>query len=654
MKPQDLYSGLQSKIALQYLKRIFGRSLLVACLSLVIIVGGAFAYRERYTGKVFPGVAVAHTELGGLTGQEVKQFIEQINNRFAKEGLPLSVVDSTGKPHAVMLSPVLAGENPVVLIELDSDSIAGDALLAGRSPNFLTSLWLPLAQRFGLSGPVAARTRVDQAALRETLQSLFAPWEKVPLNARFAMRGTEFTVIPEEIGSTYDYPAVTRQLTLQVASLSFAPQTVEPVTAEPAVKQAEAETLLTRLPGIFAFGSLSVQYVNAETKAPEERVLTVDDLKKLAEVRKDENGAVMVALAEKPTVAFLEKNIKPLVEKEAKEAKFKIEGNKVEEFQTSQTGLTLDAAKTYADLDAAFRSRNYDPVDPIKTVSISFALVEPKIKTADLNNLGITEIIGIGNSTFKDSHTNRIKNIAHAVERLNGILIKPGEEFSTNKYAGPYTLENGYLPEQVIKGNEIKPEVGGGMCQIGTTMFRAAMNSAMPITERKNHSLVVSYYADPVNHNPGTDATLYEPILDFKFLNDTGNYLLLQTDIDYKKQLLTFTLWGKADGRQGSYTHPLVSKWIASGEPQVVYTDDEQKVAPGKKKCQAAFRGAVASFTYTRLTPQGEKIDRVFESYYRPLPQMCVVGVAKGELCPDGKPCPAPAAVETATASSTP
>jgi vancomycin resistance protein YoaR len=116
-------------------------------------------------------------------------------------------------------------------------------------------------------------------------------------------------------------------------------------------------------------------------------------------------------------------------------------------------------------------------------------------------------------------------------------IIKPGEEFSANHYAGPFTAENGYLPEAVIKGNEIKNEIGGGMCQIGTTLFRMAMNTGLQITQRRNHSLVVSYYADPVNGNPGTDATLYEPLLDLKFLNDTGNYLLLQTDIDYQKQL---------------------------------------------------------------------------------------------------------------------
>ena len=194
--------------------------------------------------------------------------------------------------------------------------------------------------------------------------------------------------------------------------------------------------------------------------------------------------------------------------------------------------------------------------------------------------------------------------------------------------------DNGYLPEQVIKGREIKPEIGGGMCQIGTTLFRMAMNSGMDVTQRRNHSLVVSYYADPVNGNPGTDATLYEPDLDLKFINDTGRHLLLQTDIDYKKQQLVFTLWGNPDGRSGSYTHPLVSRWIPAGDQEQILVDDGA-LKPGEKKCQTAFRGAVASFTYTRVTPQGEKIERGFDSYYRPLPKICLVGAEPG-TCPSG------------------
>ena len=394
----------------------------------------------------------------------------------------------------------------------------------------------------------------------------------------------------------------------------------------------DLEPLKGKLAEVLNYGNLGLNYTDPQTGVKRDWSIGPTIYTQWLEVRK-ENGEPIFALNKEKVKTYLE-TLRPFINTPARDAKFVMEGERVKEFQANQSGLSLNEEKTYNDLDIIFRERNYRPADLAKTVTVSVDIIEPNIVMANINNLGIMEVIGAGYSTFKDSHTNRIKNIANAVKRLNGILIKPGEEFSANKYAGPYTSQNGFLPEMVIKGREIKPEIGGGMCQIGTTLFRTAMNSGMPITERRNHSLVVSYYADPENGNPGTDSTLYEPSVDFKFLNDTGNYLLLQTSIDYAKQQLVFTLWGKSDGRSGSYTHPTVSKWIPAGAPQDIVVET---LKPGEKKCQAAFRGAVASFVYTRFTSSSEKIERVFDSYYRPLPKICMVGASVASSTPDSE-----------------
>jgi vancomycin resistance protein YoaR len=150
------------------------------------------------------------------------------------------------------------------------------------------------------------------------------------------------------------------------------------------------------------------------------------------------------------------------------------------------------------------------------------------------------------------------------------------------------------------------------------------MNSGLPIVSRQNHSLVVSYYNDPSNGNPGTDATIYEPSPDFQFLNDTGHYILFQAENLTDTQELRFTFWGTSDGRQGSYSPPIVSRWIPVGDTQYVETLD---LEPGVLQCQASHIGADASFVYTVITRETETIQTLFESHYRPLPKICLVGV---------------------------
>lgn len=382
--------------------------------------------------------------------------------------------------------------------------------------------------------------------------------------------------------------------------------------------------IVSSTPDIFSYGELNLNYVSPQSEVRHNWAITTKNMADWMDVARDDKDNLIFILNEFEVKKYLD-ILRYEIELPPQDAKFSIspEG-KVAEFQASKSGTKLNFDKSYTDINTAFKERNYHPATAIKTVSLTMDSVEPTTKNADSNNLGIAEIIGSGFSTFYDSHSTRIKNIANAVKRLNGTIIEPGEVFSAIKYAGPFTIENGFLPEAVIKGREIKDEVGGGMCQIGTTLFRMAMNSGMDIVQRSNHSLVVSYYADPTNHNPGTDAALYEPSIDLKFLNDTGSHLLLQTEIDYVQQKLIFTLWGKPDGRKGWYDPPKVSRWINSGEPETVLTT---KLPYANKNCQPAYRGAVASFIYHRVAPTGELIDRVFDSYYRPLPQICMIKV---------------------------
>ncbi len=604
---------------------------------LLVVVGGSFFYERSYRGKAYPGVGAGQYKLSGLTAHEIKNGIENFNNRYSREGLVLDVTDAQGQPHQLKFETVVSGDNGVELIRLDGEALAAEALAIGRQHPYPFRLFEPLlllVRPVELVVPVV----VNEVALDDTLRATLSSFEERPHNATVAftdLAPVTSTIVPEKSGRIFNYREITERIKQQFQSLQFETLAISTELFVPTIGVADVQGIIDRLPDVVGRGDLGLSHIDQATEARRDWVMKPALFAPWIEVARNTENDLVFALKKEAVQEYFNDEVRPFTDTEPADAKFVVEDGKVKEFQGSRSGFELDGEKTFTDLNNAFIARNYESAEIPKTIDISINATLPKITTADVNDLGITAVVGVGYSTFKDSHNNRIKNIAHAVERLNGLLIKPGEEFSANKYAGPYTLENGYLPEAVIKGNEIKNEVGGGMCQIGTTLFRMAMNTGLDITERRNHSLVVSYYADPVNGNPGTDATLYEPILDLKFLNDTGNYLLLQTEIDYAKQLLTFTLWGSPDGRSGSYTHPTVSKWIPAGAPQMIPV---KTLKPGVKKCQNAFRGAVASFTYTRTTPQGEIIERVFDSYYRPLPQICQVGVEEATPSDDGAP----------------
>ena len=587
-----------------------------------IVFGNAWAYKAFYSGKIYPGVYVGQHSFGGMTEPEVKDFIENFNNKIATESLDFNYQkDNTSQ--SFKFSAVPTDDSSVEMIKLNSYSSAAKLMAAGRSGGLWKNLWQPLYFRL-ISPHYALADVVMEDRFMASLQNQMLAFSDLPRNANIkitSLAPLTYEIMPEHYGVIFDYDRLKNDLRNNLLSMSLASVEIHKKDFKPDVVASELDPLIGKLPDILNYGDLGLNYIDPQTKIRRDWNIGPAIYTNWLEVD-HEKGNPVLALSKEKVASYLEE-LRPFIDMPIQDAKFVMENDRVKEFQASQSGLSLDIEKTFNDLDAIFRERNYNPAELAKTLTVSVDIVKPNVAMSDVNNLGIMEVLGSGFSTFKDSHTNRIKNIANAVKRLNGILIKPGEEFSANKFAGPYTKENGFLPEMVIKGSKILPEVGGGMCQIGTTLFRTAMNTGMPISERRNHSLVVNYYADPVNGNPGTDATLYEPNVDFKFVNDTGNYLLLQTSIDYKKQQLVFTLWGKSDGRAGSYTHPVVSKWIPAGAPQEIATAD---LKPGESKCQNAFRGAVTSFTYTRITSSSEKIERVFDSYYRPLPKICTVG----------------------------
>lgn len=230
-------------------------------------------------------------------------------------------------------------------------------------------------------------------------------------------------------------------------------------------------------------------------------------------------------------------NIEPV------DAKFEFgDNNKAAVFSQSVRGKRFNITKSAIAIVNALRENK-------SSVQLTVDTIEPEVTLEKVNDLGIETLLARGESDFHGSSNARVHNIKTGASKFNGAIIKPGEEFSFNKILGEVDEKTGYQPELVIKGGQTIPEYGGGLCQLSTTVFRAAILAGLPITERRPHSFPVKYY------NPqGFDATIYPGVADLKFVNDTGGHILLQTRVEGTE--LFVELYGSSDGRQVAMDGP--------------------------------------------------------------------------------------------------
>ncbi len=257
-------------------------------------------------------------------------------------------------------------------------------------------------------------------------------------------------------------------------------------------------------------------------------------------------------------VAEYLKSIAPRFDIKPTNAKLAFKDGKAEVFVPHITGRELDIPMSMSLIISTMMSGN-------SSVSLTFEDVEPTITLDKINDLGIKTLIGRGESDYGKSSAARISNIKVGLNKFNGIILKPGEEFSFNKFLGDVDDQNGYQAELVIKSGKLVKEFGGGLCQVATTMFRAAILSGLPILERKPHSFAVHYY------NPqGFDATIYPGTVDLRFSNNTQNHILIQAKLVGSR--LSVEIYGSDDGRKVTMDGPYMYDKKANGALKAYFT----------------------------------------------------------------------------------
>ena len=253
------------------------------------------------------------------------------------------------------------------------------------------------------------------------------------------------------------------------------------------------------------------------------------------------------------------KTVTSQINQPTEEPQFAMSGARVTNFTEPQEGLAVDVYNSTMDAIAALENGQ-------ATSTLEVAVTKPQQSLGELNNFGITTLIGRGVSNFKGSPNNRRHNIVAGIEKFKGLIVPQGATFSFDDNLGPVTAEAGFLPELVIDNGTTLPELGGGLCQVSTTAFRAAMEAGLPITDRRNHAYAVSYYFPQ-----GTDATIYPGSADLKFVNDTPGAILIWP---YEKDsnTLVFDFYGTDDNRKVTLEKPVVFDRLPDGSMKATWT----------------------------------------------------------------------------------
>lgn len=573
----------------------------VACCLLLLLGGAYWRLDWQYQDKVYPRVAVGKYDMGGKTYLEALETLDSAKKDFDHSGLIFTYQKTTETVPTTLIKDEASGLS-VDLLAIDSQATADAAYKYGKD-----SFWQKIKLLFA-SQKISLIYKLNEKELGNALKEKFAQFENPAQDAQLTFADSGAIIVTDEkSGEAFPWKKVMVQIRKNIAKLDNQAITLALETDKPKLKKSETADLVEQTKNLLAQTPLTLTYKDGAW------VFAKDDLE--AWLMFSENGLILNNVNVETSLRAIAKEIDQPVQ----EGKFSVIAKEngsvdIQQFQEGKDGLELQINDTINKLQK-------DWIDSEKNdIEIIMAVAKPRVSPANIADLGIKDLLGTGHTNFSGSPYNRIQNIKKGADILNGLLIAPGETFSLVEALGHIDGERGWLPELVIKENKTIPEYGGGLCQIGTTTFRAAMMSGLPIVERQNHSYIVSYYN--YQGKPGVDATIYEPKPDMRFTNDTGHYILWQTRIENAD--LYFDFWGASDGRKGYFTEPSNYNWVSAPDPIITETEN---LAPGEMVCsEKSHTGVSASFDYIIEWSDGHKDTQTFTSVYKALPSVCQKG----------------------------
>ncbi|MBI5671510.1 MAG: VanW family protein [Chloroflexi bacterium] len=587
---------------------VSGVVLVIAAL-VALVIGFQFFTSDRIT----PGVTALGVNLGGLTRAQAAAALEQRFTYGREAVFTFRYGDRFWQTSAADLG-----------VTFDVEATVDDAFAIGHTSDFAADL-VAQASAWLNGRSVAPVVRFDQQAAVRQLTAIANEINKPPRDATLLITGAMVTTTPGETGLTLDIGATVAKLeeaVLQLTTGAEIPLTIS--ETPPLVWDAEAAAAKARAA---LSGPVTLVADNPQGGTFGPWTASVEQIAALLEsrlvVNADGTRVFDVGLNVEAFRSYLEGLAQGLITV-PKNARFHFndDSRELEVIEAAVNGRSLDVDETLRRMEAAI----FDPGNRIVPMAFNYTL--PKYHEGQTAaELGITELVGEATTYYAGSTQSRKENIFEAISRFDGLIIAPGDEFSFNTYLGDISPETGFVQGKIIYGGRTIDGVGGGVCQVSTTVYRAALLAGFPITERHSHGYRVGFY-EQGNMPPGLDAAIFQPDADFKFLNDTPYHLLIETSVFPGSDAIQFRLYSTNPGRQVVMEGPVIRN--VTPPPPTVY-EANPELAPGQSlQVDWAKEGAETTWTRIILDSSGQEIrrDTIYTKYQ---PWAAVVQVASGD-----------------------
>ncbi|MEN4010839.1 MAG: VanW family protein [Bellilinea sp.] len=560
------------------------------------------AFQIWFSGRIFPGVRVAGIDMSGLTSVEAAEKIAA-GITFPQQGRILLQDD----PHAWIATPQELG------LFLDPGASAAAAYQVGRQGGLFQRLDEQFTTFF--AGKSQAPVLLfDQRLTHAYLTRIAAQINRPVIEANLGLEGGEVIVRSGVIGRTLDIDASLALVAAQAQSFQegVVPLVVKetPPVILDASQQAEfarrilSQPLTLTMPeGLAAPGSPWTF-----DRAILASMLTIE------RVRGSNGEQFEVALNSEMLLTFLS-NLAPNLLAYPQNARFIFndETRQLDLLEPAVIGRTLNVEATLHAIHEGLKQDQH-------TIPLVFDFTNPPVTDdSTAESLGITELVIQQSTFFYGSSRERVQNIQTAARRFHGLLVPPGATFSMADALGNISLDNGYAEALIILGGRTIKGIGGGICQVSTTLFRAAFFGGFPIVERHPHAYRVSFYEKTQGNRidaslAGLDAAVFVPIVDFKFSNDTPYWLLMETYVNPSASSITWKFYSTSDGRS--------VEWSTTGpvniiEPPEPLYKENPDLAQGEIK-QVDWAAQGAEVTVSRTVHRDGQVyfsDRIFTRY---------------------------------------